>query len=191
MNDKRLGMGFLGLTVRIFGLVIMVSSAIFSLTACGSSLTPVAPTQTASADMAQSGHMEEHGMMEHDSSESMPQDMEHMHEDTPGDYADLTNPLAGDSAAVTAGQAIFDTNCASCHGPKGQGDGPASAALNPKPANLADPQMMDSMSDGYIFWRVSEGGMIAPFNSAMPAWKATLSEEQRWQVISYLRSLSR
>jgi mono/diheme cytochrome c family protein len=29
---------------------------------------------------------------------------------------------------------------------------------------------------------------MAPFNSAMPAWKATMAEEQRWQVITYLRT---
>jgi mono/diheme cytochrome c family protein len=51
--------------------------------------------------------------------------------------------------------------------------------------------MLDSLSDGYLFWRVSEGGMMAPFNSAMPAWKTTLSEEQRWHVISYVRLLGR
>jgi hypothetical protein len=56
--------------------------------------------------------------------------------------------------------------------------------LDPKPATLADGVMMNELSDGYLFWRVSKGGAMEPFNSAMPAWESGLTEEQRWQVIS-------
>ena len=49
---------------------------------------------------------------------------------------------------------------------------------------------MQDLSDGYLFWRVSEGGAMPPFNSAMLAWKGTLSEEEIWQVISYVRTFS-
>jgi mono/diheme cytochrome c family protein len=115
----------------------------------------------------------------------------HIHATPPESYAKLINPLAGNPKAVDSGKIIFETQCASCHGSRGYGDGPAAASLNPQPANLADRQMLDSLSDGYLFWRVSEGGMMAPFNSAMPAWKTTLSEEQRWHVISYVRLLGR
>ena len=50
--------------------------------------------------------------------------------------------------------------------------------------------MMQDLSDGYLFWRISEGGAMPPFNSAMLAWKGTLSEEEIWQVISYVRTFS-
>jgi mono/diheme cytochrome c family protein len=50
--------------------------------------------------------------------------------------------------------------------------------------------MMAELSDGYLFWRASEGGTFEPFNSAMPPWKDVLSENERWQVITFLRSLS-
>jgi mono/diheme cytochrome c family protein len=114
------------------------------------------------------------------------------HEDkAPEEYEGLVNPFAGDPDAIDAGEQIYRTNCESCHGPGGEGDGPAAASLNPGPANLADPEMMQEMTDGFLFWRVSEGGAMAPFNSAMPAWQEVLSEESRWQVISFLRSLSR
>lgn len=46
------------------------------------------------------------------------------------------------------------------------------------------------LSDGYLFWRVSKGGVIDPFNSAMPAWESALTEDQRWEVISYIRTLA-
>ncbi len=116
---------------------------------------------------------------------------EHAHIDPPHEYEDLTNPFGNDDhEAVEAGEAIYETNCATCHGPKGAGDGLGAEGLDPKPANLADAHMMEELSDGYLFWRVSEGGTFEPFNSAMPPWKGVLSEDERWQVITYLRSLS-
>lgn len=112
------------------------------------------------------------------------------HVDAPHEYEDLTNPFAGDHEAAEAGAEIYEVNCASCHGPEGLGDGPASVGLDPGPASLADAHLMEEMSDGALFWRVSEGGMMEPFNSAMPAWKETLSEDEIWQVIAYIREFA-
>jgi mono/diheme cytochrome c family protein len=49
--------------------------------------------------------------------------------------------------------------------------------------------MMQELSDGYLYWRISEGGQMEPFNSMMPAWKDGLSEQQIWQIISFVRTL--
>ncbi len=106
----------------------------------------------------------------------------------PPDYAGKTNPHAGDSASATAGKQTFDSNCASCHGQGGKGDGPAAAGLEPKPANLAGEQA--SLKDDYIFWRISEGGKVPPFSSAMPAWKGKLSDDQIWQLVTYIHTLT-
>ena len=116
--------------------------------------------------------------------------MTHMHVEAPDEFAALKNPLVDDHEALEAGEETFNTLCATCHGPEGKGDGPGAAELNPKPADLSDGEMLGSLSDGYLFWRVSKGGAIEPFNSAMPAWEEGLTEEQRWQVIAYLRTLS-
>ncbi len=118
-------------------------------------------------------------------------DSEHEHTDVPEAYANKTNPLKDNPDAIAAGAQIYTTYCAACHGVEGKGDGPAGTALEPHPANLADAKMMNNMSDTYLFWRISEGGMIEPFNSAMPPWKGSLTEEQRWQVIDYLRTLAK
>ncbi|RMD99550.1 MAG: cytochrome c, partial [Bacteroidetes bacterium] len=116
--------------------------------------------------------------------------MAHTHAKTPEEFASLENPFANDQEAIEAGKAIYETNCVACHGAEGMGDGPAAESLDPKPAMLADGAMMGDLSDGYLFWRVSKGGQMEPFNSAMPAWEAGLTEEQRWQVISYVRTLA-
>lgn len=99
----------------------------------------------------------------------------------PAAYAGKTNPLGPDAAA--AGAKVFSDYCASCHGEKGLGDGPAAAALDPKPRNLHD--FVPSVGDDYLFWRIAEGVE----GTAMVAWKGTLKEEQIWQVIAFLRTL--
>lgn len=105
----------------------------------------------------------------------------------PPEYAGKTNPKAGDPAAAEEGAAIFARNCVSCHGETGRGDGPAGAALDPAPKNLAENQR--GLDDDYLFWHISEGGIIDPFNSAMPPWKGVLDEEEIWEVIAFLRTL--
>lgn len=104
----------------------------------------------------------------------------------PTEYAGRSNPFGGEAAAIEAGGALYATHCSACHGAEGQGDGPAAPSLNPKPMPLA--QEMGSVSDDYLYWRIAEGGAMAPFHSAMPAWKTILTEEQIWQVIAYMRT---
>ena len=105
----------------------------------------------------------------------------------PAEYAGLTSPVAADADSLALGKAHFDQFCASCHGNAGLGDGPAAAALDPAPPMLAQTALMTG--DDYLFWRISEGGAMEPFNSAMPAWKEILDEQARWDVINYARSL--
>jgi mono/diheme cytochrome c family protein len=105
----------------------------------------------------------------------------------PEDYAGLTSPVAADADSLARGKEAYDLFCISCHGENGTGDGPAAAALDPAPPAIAMTSRM--MGDDYLFWRVSEGGAMAPFNSAMPAWKATLDEETRWDLVNYMRNM--
>ena len=52
-------------------------------------------------------------------------------------YAKARNPLVANSENLRAGEALFETNCASCHGASGRGDGPAATGLNPPPSDLS------------------------------------------------------
>jgi mono/diheme cytochrome c family protein len=105
----------------------------------------------------------------------------------PAPYAGTTNPLKGNADAATAGKDLFTAQCGSCHGDDAKGDGPAASALTPKPANLVD--VVPNASDAYLYWRIAEGGAFAPFNSAMPAHKDTMSDQQMWQIVTYLQTL--
>jgi mono/diheme cytochrome c family protein len=91
------------------------------------------------------------------------------------------NPLPNDKKVVDQGAKVAQTNCASCHGPKGKGDGPAAVALNPKPADWTS-KNVQSETDGELFWKISTG------RGPMPPWKH-LPENDRWAVVRYIRSL--
>ena len=100
----------------------------------------------------------------------------------PAEADKLKNPLAGKEDAIKEGKKMFATMCAICHGDKGKGDGMAGAALNPKPTNLATTSF-HAQSDGAIFWKITEG------RAPMASYKTALSEEKRWQLVTYLRTL--
>ena len=102
-------------------------------------------------------------------------------EPVPAEFAGKTNPLGTDAA--TAGATVFQVNCEPCHGPQGHGDGPAGAALDPKPRNLAEFQK--NVADDYLFWRINTG---RPGTSMAP-WQGILTEEQIWQAIAFVRTL--
>ena len=72
-------------------------------------------------------------------------------------------------AAMSDAKEIFSSRCIPCHGPAGKGDGPASAALNPKPRNLSDPVWQKSVTDEYIEKIVKYGGSAVGKSPMMPA----------------------
>lgn len=89
------------------------------------------------------------------------------------------------SLDVDAGERLFSTNCASCHGPRGMGDGPAAAAISPKPPAIGDAATMSDVSPAMMFRKISVGVT----GTAMPAFSPQLTAEQRWNVVAYLASL--
>ena len=98
----------------------------------------------------------------------------HFH-NAPTSTARQPNPLAGQPAAVSAGAKLYTANCAGCHGASGQGTGNI-PALSQGPTQSAP--------DGEVLWFITTGSVA----NGMPAW-GSLPEEQRWQIVSYLKSL--
>ena len=101
-------------------------------------------------------------------------------------YAGMKNPVDGKADAMTAGKQIYTDNCATCHGDKGKGDGPGGASLKVKPADLSEVAKDDP--DDRIFWVISIGGQPAGYSADMKPWKDQLSQDEIWQVVSYIRS---
>ena len=77
-----------------------------------------------------------------------------------------------------------ETNCVTCHGASGKGDGPAAAALPPpKPADWTSARVQGE-SDAVLFCKISDG------RGAMPPWKH-LPEKDRWEIVNYIRTLKK
>ncbi len=99
--------------------------------------------------------------------------------------ADLVkNPLISDLSATAEGKKIFKQMCAICHGNTGKGDGIAGISLNPRPTNLSLAKIQ-SQSDGALFWKMTEG------RAPMASYKEALSEQQRWKLVNYIRTLKK
>lgn len=92
------------------------------------------------------------------------------------------NPIPSTTQSVEVGHRLYRAYCAVCHGPEGYGDGPAAASLVPRPSDLRRAADMD---DSVLFARITEG---LP-GTAMPAFRDVLTEEERWHVVNFLRTL--
>jgi mono/diheme cytochrome c family protein len=85
---------------------------------------------------------------------------------------------------VNVGKKLFEQNCVSCHGAKGDGKGPVGMALTPHPSDFAEPLKNWPNTKGNpekIFEVISKG---IP-NSAMVGWPQ-LSEKERWGLVYYV-----
>jgi mono/diheme cytochrome c family protein len=109
-----------------------------------------------------------------------------MHQGVPAEYRGQTSTVALTEATIREGATLYAENCASCHGPTGLGDGEAGRALNPSPALLACMINMPMAVDSYLLWTISEGGK--PFGTDMPAFRDTLTKEEIWKVIAFMRA---
>jgi mono/diheme cytochrome c family protein len=100
----------------------------------------------------------------------------------PGD----DNPIPASAASVEHGQALYEENCLPCHGKSGLGDGPVALTLNPRPANLQVHMVPGVHTDRQIFEWITDGFP----NSVMPAFGGALTEEERWHLLNYIRTLT-
>jgi len=103
----------------------------------------------------------------------------------------LITAIAGGAAAPPRGdpdegRLIFEDRCASCHGLQGRGDGPRAPYLSPRPASLISAGT-SVKSDAELLAVIANGKP----RTAMPAWKHLLTEEQRRDVLGYIRTLVR
>jgi hypothetical protein len=86
------------------------------------------------------------------------------------------------------GRALYAMNCRPCHGDSVSGDGPMADGFKLRPINFTDNGTLETIVEGYTFWRVTNGGPglpleATPWDSAMPEWKLNLSEDERWKII--------
>jgi mono/diheme cytochrome c family protein len=96
----------------------------------------------------------------------------------------VKNPVQSSPAALASARAVYLDKCANCHGDTGKGDGPDAQTYYPHPASLGDASRMEGKSDGELFYRITNG------RRPMPAFKKRLSDEQRWQLVLFIRTFA-
>ncbi len=102
----------------------------------------------------------------------------------PQEYKRLKNPLFPSESILSSARQIYGDECAQCHGEQGKGDGPQARTHNPLPADLTDAKRMAIVTDGEIFYQITEG------RRPMPSFKRRLTQDQRWQLVLLVRSFS-
>ena len=102
--------------------------------------------------------------------------------EAPASVSELKNPFKGDAGSFAEGKKLYVAMCVVCHGETGKGNGAASVTLSPHPANFLSIEI-ENESDGAIFWKLTEG------NPPMAAYKTLLTDDQRWKLVTFIRTL--
>ena len=90
----------------------------------------------------------------------------------------VKNPVPVNPESLAAGAQLYHENCSPCHGDTGK-------IIKKKPANFTDEKLMSAETDGSLFWKMGEG------RGPMPSWKDELSDKERWQLVIYIRKLTK
>ena len=102
----------------------------------------------------------------------------------PEEAKQLKNPLQPSDTALKSAKAVYMDKCVQCHGDTGKGDGRDALRYDPAPADLTDTKRMSNVTDGELFYKISEG------KKPMPVFKAKLTEDQRWELVLLIRSFA-
>jgi mono/diheme cytochrome c family protein len=117
-----------------------------------------------------------------------PQDFSKNTWELPPDADKTKNPVAVTPESIAKGKELYlersKGNCIFCHGESGAGNEANRGVLRRKPADLTNKERMTAMTDGEVFWKISKG-----ITGIMPAGERRMSEEERWHVTNYIRTL--
>jgi mono/diheme cytochrome c family protein len=102
----------------------------------------------------------------------------------PDSSKNLANPLQFTEYNLNAARILYRDKCSDCHGNTGKGDGPQATMHDTTPTNLTDAKHMNRLTDGELFYQITEG------RDPMPAFKKRLTPDQRWQLVLFVRTLT-
>ena len=108
----------------------------------------------------------------------------------PADADKTKNPVPTSEESIAKGKELYlertKGNCVFCHGETGAGNEANFPRLRRKPADLTNKERMSAMTDGEVFWKITKG-----INGIMPSMEKRLTEEERWNVVNYIRTLAK
>ena len=90
--------------------------------------------------------------------------------------------------AFANGKATYDGMCMACHGADGKGDGPAAAALEPKPPNFQDAAWWDGKTDEHLTQVIREGGASVGLSPLMAPVGAALTDAEMAELLAHLKA---
>lgn len=103
----------------------------------------------------------------------------------PDKNAKAVNPVKSNAQSIAAGKTLWGTHCSSCHGKTGLGDGTKAAQLKTQPQDMSK-AVLQSQSDGSIFYKISEG------RDDMPSFKKKIPEQEDiWNLVVFVRTLKK
>jgi len=108
----------------------------------------------------------------------------------PADADKTKNPVPTSDESIAKGKELYlertKGNCVFCHGETGAGNEANFPRLRRKPADLTNKERMSAMTDGEAFWKITKG-----ITGIMPSMEKRLTEEERWHVVNYIRTLAK
>ncbi len=104
--------------------------------------------------------------------------------DVPEKFKTMKNAVKADDASINAGKALYNKNCASCHGKTGLGDGPKSKGLDTFPGDFSKTDFQ-KQTDGELFFKTKTG------RNEMPKYEGKIDDEGIWQMVNYMRTFKK
>ena len=103
----------------------------------------------------------------------------------PEKFQNMENTYKDDASLIKVGKILYLKHCRSCHGSKGDGDGPKAASLKTKMNPLKDAKVQ-SQSDGILYFQSFIG------RDEMPNYEKKIpSKKDQWAVINYMRTFKK
>ena len=100
------------------------------------------------------------------------------------DIPKVTNPIPASAESQERGGKLYVQYCAKCHGLTGNGAGPSAHGFSTNPRQLWAWHNADASADPYLFWFITNG------RTDMPPWGVILSENERWDLVNYIKTLA-
>ncbi len=100
----------------------------------------------------------------------------------PANYRSMKSPYAADQASLALGKTVYGTHCKSCHGTKGDGQGPKASSLDTEMRSFSS-AAFKAQSIGEVFYKTIIG------RKDMPKYEKKIADvEEKWAVVNYIRS---